>query len=213
MGMEILRLKPEGDWTLKDALLKAGQVIRSGGVVVHPTNTCYGIAVDITNKKAVDKVYQLKKRNRKKPLKIIVRNLKEFKQYGHYYPVISKLIKKYHPHQLAFIVPRTDKVPSFLNPTDSTIGLQIPKERILQQLLKEAGVPLVATSANISNRKECYNLIEFFKQFDEKELRRSHFLILDGGELPRRKTSTVVRVINNQKIELVRMGDAGMVEI
>ncbi|GAH01276.1 unnamed protein product, partial [marine sediment metagenome] len=185
--------------------------IRRGSI--HPTDTCYGVAADITNQKAIERVYQLKKRSHKKPLKIIVRNLKEFKKYGQYYPIIRKIINKYQPYQIAFVVPRTKVTSSFLNPQDSTIGIQVPKCQICQKLLKKTGLPLVATSANISNKKECYNLIELFEQFNKIDSEQPPFLILYSGKLPRKKPSSVVKIINNKKFEIFRLGEAGQIKI
>lgn len=197
----------------KQAIAQAVTVLKSGGVVIHPTDTCYGVAADITNQKAIEKVYLLKKRDFKKPLKIIVKNLKEFRKYGQYYPVISKLIKKYYPYQIAFVVPKTKLVPLFLNHQDSTIGIQVPRCQICQQLLRKTNLPLAATSANISNERECYDLIELFKQFSKDDPNQPPFLIIYGGKLPSRKPSSVVKIINNKKIEILRLGDAGQIKI
>ncbi|MFH1551796.1 MAG: L-threonylcarbamoyladenylate synthase [bacterium] len=195
------------------AVKKAAEVLKLGGIVVHPTDTCYGIAADITNQKAIEKVYLLKDRNQKKPLKIIVKDLNDFRKYGKYYPVVEKLIDKYAPFQISFVVSKSKTIPAFLNPWDKSIGIQIPRTYICQQLLEKANVPLVATSANISTKKECYNLIELFDQFLEKDYKQPPFLIIYGGQLPFKKTSSVVRVINNEKIKIIRSGDAGKIEV
>jgi L-threonylcarbamoyladenylate synthase len=213
MSSRIIKFNLNNRRELGRAVAEAAIVLKSGGVVVHPTDTCYGIAADITNQKALEKVYQLKRRNRQKPLKIIVKNLKEFRKYGQYYPAIRHLIKKYEPHQICFVVPRTKAVPLFLNPQDSTIGIQVPRCSICQQLLRKTGVPLVATSANISNEKECYNLLELSEQFNKTYPGQPPFLILYGGQLPRKKPSSVVKVMNNKEIEILRLGDAGQIKI
>lgn len=213
MQTNIIKINLNTKESLDKGIKKAVAVLKSGGVVIHPTDTCYGVAADITNQKTIEKVYLLKKRDFKKPLKIIVKNLKEFRKYGQYYPVISKLIKKYHPYQIAFVVPKTKAVPSFLNPQDPTIGIQVPRCQICQQLLKKTNLPLAATSANISNERECYDLIELFKQFSKDDPNQPPFLIVYGGRLPQKKPSSVVKIINNKKIEILRLGDAGQIKI
>jgi len=209
----LIKFNPNNQKDFNQAVNKAAAVLKSGGVVVHPTDTCYGIAADIKNKKAIEKIYLLKKRNYKKPLKIIVRNFKEFKKYGQYYSIIKKLINKYQPYQISFVVPRTEATPSFLNPNNSTIGIQVPNHGICQKLLKKTNSPLIATSANISNEKECYNLIELFEQFNKNDTNQPPFLILYSGKLPYKKTSSVIKVINNKKIKIIRLGDAGKIKI
>jgi len=213
MQTNIIKINLNTKESLDKGIKKAVAVLKLGGVVIHPTDTCYGMAADITNQKAIEKVYLLKKRDFKKPLKIIVKNLKEFRKYGQYYPVISKLIKKYHPYQIAFVVPKTKLVPLFLNPQDSTIGIQVPGCQICQQLLRKTNLPLAATSANISNERECYDLIELFKQFSKDDPNQPPFLIIYGGRLPRKKPSSVVKIINNKKIEILRLGNAGQIKI
>lgn len=213
MKSSLIKFNLNNQKELSQAINQAVAVLKSGGVVIHPTDTCYGVAADITNQKAIEKVYLLKKRSYKKPLKVIVRNLKEFKKYGQYYPVIGKIINKYQLYQIAFVVPKTKTVPSFLNPQDPTIGIQVPRCQICQQLLEKTRVPLVATSANISNEKECYNLIELFEQFNKTDSDQPPFLILYGGKLPPRKPSTVVKIINDKKFEILRLGDAGQIKI
>jgi len=213
MQANIVKISLNNKKSVNRGVKKAVAVLKLGGVVIHPTDTCYGIAADITNQKAIKKVYWLKKRSFKKPLKIIVRNLKEFREYGRYYPIIRKIINKYQPYQITFVVSKTKAVSPFLNPQDSTIGIQVPRCQICQELLKKSKVPLIATSANISNEKECYNLIELSKQFNKNNSSQPPFLILYGGKLPRIKPSSVVKIISNKKIEIFRLGDAGQIQI
>ena len=213
MNSRLIKFNLKDKKELNQAINQAITVLKLGGVVIHPTDTCYGIAADITNQKAIERVYQLKKRSHKKPLKIIVRNLKEFKKYAQYYPIIRKIINKYKPYQIAFVVSRTKTTPSFLNPQDSTIGIQVPRCKICQQLLKKTNFPLVATSANISNKRECYGLIELFEQFSKTDPDQPPFLILYSGKLPRKKPSSVVKIINDKKFEILRLGDAGQIKI
>jgi len=213
MNLSLIKFNLNNQKELNKAINQAAAVLKAGGIVIHPTDTCYGIAANIANKKAIERIYLLKKRNYKKPLKIIVRNFKEFKKYGQYYPVIKKLINKYQPYQISFVVPKTKAVPVFLNPRNSTIGIQISNYGICQKLLKKTGFPLIATSANISNEKECYNLIELFKQFNKNDPNQPPFLILYSGKLPYKKPSSVVKVISNEEIEILRLGDAGEIKI
>lgn len=213
MDSRLIKFNLNSKKELEQAVAKAVIVLKSGGLVIHPTDTCYGLAADITNQKALERVYQLKKRSSQKPLKIIVSNFNEFKKYGQYYPVIKYLAKKYEPYQICFVVSKTKAVPPFLNPQDSTIGIQVPRCFICQQLLKKTGVPLVATSANISNEKECYNLLELSEQFDRGRSEQPPLLILYGGPLSRNKPSSVVKVVSNKKIKILRLGDAGQIRI
>lgn len=186
------------------AIRKAVEILKRGGLVIHPTDTCYGIAADPSSRRAIRNVYRFKGRDYKKPLFIIVKDLKSFKKYGKYCRTMEKVLNKYPNSQFTFITKKKDTVPSFLNPGYETIGIQIPKIDFSLSLLSIYGRPLIGTSANHSGMKECYTskglTISIGNEYDFP------ILILDYGTLPKRPVSNVIEVCNNG-IKLIRCGD------
>jgi len=197
--MEIIKIKSNN---YEIVVNKAFKVLQNGGIVVHPTDTCYGLAADFTNQQAVAKVYSFKKRNQDKPVNIIVQDEKQFKIYGEWQPIISELISKNKKRMCSFVVKKTEKVPSFFNPDFESIGIQIPKHPFSLRLLKKIKVPLVATSANISGHPNVYSISTLIKQLKNRPIEPG--LIIDAGRLPYRKVSMVIEILKNDEYRILR---------
>ena len=183
------------------AVEKAAKVLNDGGIVIHPTDTCYGIAANIFNLEAVKKVYQFKGREYQKPFNIIVRDFKQLKKYGHWHPIIKETIIQNPERMFSFILPRKRIIPSYFNSDFETIGIQIPKFNFSLSLLNLVDFPLVATSANLSTMKNVYSINALMKQIKKADVLPD--LIVDGGRLPLRRPSSVVE-IKNGKINYLR---------
>ena len=195
--MEILKIKNDN---LDEIIKKVSTFLKSGGVVVHPTDTCYGIAADINNEKTIKKVYDIKKRNYAKPVNIIVKNIEDFKYFGKWSIIIEDILKEERMH--GFIVQKTKKVPKFLNSKFNNIGIQIPRYSFSQKMLISADMPLLATSANISGEKIVYNIKDFIRQIKCNNILPD--LIIDAGELPRNKPSRLLEIVNDNEYNILR---------
>ncbi|KKR07761.1 MAG: Sua5/YciO/YrdC/YwlC family protein, tRNA threonylcarbamoyladenosine biosynthesis protein [Candidatus Peregrinibacteria bacterium GW2011_GWF2_39_17] len=179
-------------------ILSAVKVLRQGGVVAHPTDTCYGLAVDIFNKAALERLYELKGMSQEKPVSILVRSLKEAKEYGEFSKIALDLAARYWPGSLTLVVPRTEKAPVFLNSKQDTIGIRVIVEDWTKNLLEAFGSPLSTTSANKHGQASPYSVAEILVQPD---------FLIDGGNLdPKNQPSTIVEVIGAQK-RILRQGN------
>jgi L-threonylcarbamoyladenylate synthase len=107
-------------------LKKALHIIKSGGVIAHATETCYGFACNAFDKKALNRLYRIKQMDRRKPVSIMVSGLKMAKKYGIFSKKSQALAKKYWPGPLTIIVKRRKPLPHFLNPHTKTIGFRVP---------------------------------------------------------------------------------------
>lgn len=202
MNCEIIKFNINNQEEIDYVAQKASLIFKKGGIVIHPTDTCYGIAADIRNREAIKKVYMFKGRNFDKPLFIIVSNYSEFEKYGMWHENIAQIIKDNQEKMHTFVVTRKPVLPNYINPGLKTVGIQIPKIKISQALLKENGAPLIGTSANISGQSNNYSILELTSQLEN--VNRWPDLILDGGELPRKNPSSVVAVDNEGEIEILR---------
>lgn len=183
---------------------KALVVLKNKGVIMHATETCYGFAVDALDKKAILRLYSLKKMDLKKPSSIMVFNLKSSEKYGKFNTLSRALAKKYLPGPLTIIVPRKASLPSFLNPASKTIGIRIPAHNLTLKILKTYKKPLITTSANISGQKEVYSAAAFLKSMPKNASVPD--LIIDSGAIPIKKPSTVV-IVEKNKIKTLRQGN------
>lgn len=172
-------------------------VWRSGGVVVYPTDTVYGLGADAENEGAVVKVYELKGRDRSKPLTIAVSDLAMLERYAILDEVSRKLIGHFLPGKVTFVLPKTDKVPDVVNP--HAIGIRMPDLPLILDLIRNFGKAITATSANRSGSQPKRDPEEVAREINAD-------LLLDYGILPLSKPSTVVDLTKGRPF-LVREGD------
>ena len=123
------------------------QTLKEGGVAVIPTDTIYGIVASALNKSAVEKVYRLKKRNSKKPVLILLSNIKEIENFGGILPRNIKIFKRKKTTVVLPIRKSFLKKYEYLHRGHKTVGFRIPFKKSLLALLKKTG-PLIAPSAN-----------------------------------------------------------------
>lgn len=176
---------------------------RSGGVVVYPTDTVYGLGADAEEEKAVIRVYEIKGRSRNKPLTIAVSDLEMLERYAVLDEASRGVIRYFLPGKVTFILPKTDRVPDVVNP--HAIGIRIPNLQLILDLIRRYGKAITATSANKSGSPPKRNPREVAKELDAD-------LLLDYGILPPSKPSTVVDLTKGRPI-LVREGDVPFEEI
>ena len=176
-------------------------VLNDGGVIVMPTDTVYGIICDATNKDAVKKVFNLKKRNFSKPLIVLVSDVEMLnKCSSNINSLEKKIINKYLPGKLTLILKKSTLIPDIVTANMDSVGIRIPDDKNLIDLIKKFGKPIVATSANISAHKviTTINLLE-------NHIKENVDYIVDCGYI-NNDTSTIVKV-NDNRIEILREGE------
>jgi L-threonylcarbamoyladenylate synthase len=182
-------------------VMQAARVLQGGGVVMHPTETCYGLAVDIFNEDALNKVYALKGRDADKPCSILVSSLAMAEKFGVFSDKAIELAGRYWPGPLSLVLPRTEELPDYLNPGNKFISIRFSDDAFCGELVKAFGRPVTTTSANVSGMPPMYS--PDVESFGEKSKKID--LLVDGGDLKGESPSTVVKV-DGQKIEILRRG-------
>jgi L-threonylcarbamoyladenylate synthase len=197
---------------MNDLLAEAVKVLHLGGVVAHPTETCYGLAADVFSKAGVRKVYDLKGMDMGKPVSILVRDLEEAQRYGEFSPLAVKLALAYWPGPLTVIVPRKGggdgaaaTLPVWFNPGVEWIGFRVSSNKKTRELVEAFAGPLTTTSANKTGQAAPYSVQEILKQGLVPDF------VLDGGQIGRTEASTVVKVIpgdgeEDDRLEILRQG-------
>ncbi|MFA7685423.1 MAG: L-threonylcarbamoyladenylate synthase [Candidatus Gracilibacteria bacterium] len=185
------------------AVRGAVEVLKNAGIVMHPTETCYGLAVDVFNEKALEKLYKVKGMDRNKPLSILVDSLEMAKKYGEFSEKALELANKYWPGPLAIIVPRKN-LPEFFNIDDDFVSFRVSSDEFCLEMVKELGRPVTTTSANRAGFPQLYSAEDFSSAFGEfvEELD----LVIDGGKIAENKPSTIVKV-EGGNVTIVRQGD------
>lgn len=174
-----------------EAINFAATLLKNGGLVAFPTETVYGIGGNLWNKKAVERLYEIKKRPLNKPFTIHISSIDMIKNmHCEISPFAIKLINKFWPGPLTLI----------LKSKNSKLGFRMPRNNIAKDLISKSGVPVVAPSANISGEKPPTQAREILNTLDGKI-----DLILDSGKTEFGKESTVVDTTNSS-YKILRKG-------
>ncbi|MBT3177999.1 MAG: threonylcarbamoyl-AMP synthase [Desulfobacula sp.] len=184
---------------------RAVDIIRKGGIIAYPTDTFYGIGCDIMNKKAIEKIYAIKQRNKNKPFSFICSDLKNISQYAKVSNFAYRNMKRLLPGPYTFVLAGSKLVPKIMLTKRKTAGIRVPDNKIALALANELGYPILSTSATHPNGEV----------FDDPSLLHDHFIktidvVIDGGPVPG-FPSSVVSLIDDIP-EIIRNG-AGDVDI
>ncbi len=194
--MEIIRL----DGTNTDAAaLRVAEVLRSGGLVIYPTDTVYGIAVDVDNDAALARFRALKGRDEYKRTSLLVESVEAMERYGYMNKVARELAMRFLPGALTLVLPVKDTIRETLQ-LEGTIALRVPNHPFCIALARAFGAPLTATSANKSGMPTTSSLADIQEQF--KRETSDIDLIIDGGALPPCMASTLVSCVTDVPVVL-----------
>ncbi len=178
---------------------KAVQELEDGGLIAYPTDTYYGIGCDLLNKKAIDRLFALKDRDRRKPLSFLCPDLADVAKYAHVSNFAYRTMRQLTPGPFTFVLEATRIVPEMMQTKQKQVGIRVPQAPLMLAIAKRLGRPVVTTSAT---NKDGEALIDA-KDIKDKLGNRID-LILDGG-VQRSEPSTVVSLLGD-RIEVVRQG-------
>jgi L-threonylcarbamoyladenylate synthase len=170
------------------------EVMRRGGLAVYPTDTFYGLGGDGLTVEVVRKIYALKRRATSKPLLVLVSGTDMVAGLAEGIPpVFWGVAGRFWPGPLTVVLRASPRVPSELAGGTGTIAVRLPAVRWLRELVREAGFPVVATSANVSGEEEIASGDEARRAFEGKV-----DLVVDGGSTPGGMPSTVLDLASSR---------------
>lgn len=191
--MEII--KP-GKKNQKETIETTISYIREGKIIILPTDTVYGILCDATNKKATDKVFKIKKRNRQKFFPVFVKDIRMAKKFAKINKNQASFLKKAWPGRITVIL---EKKPSKIFGVDKTkIAIRVSDNNLIKELLKRFKKPLVQTSANLSGKPTPKTAKKISQEFKNKKEKPD--LIIDGGILKTKQSMLIDLTISPYKI-------------
>jgi len=193
---------------IKD-ILKVVEILRDGGVIIYPTDTIYGIGCDITKPKAVERVARIKNiKVEKAAFSFIFYDLSNITDYCKPIPNwVFKMMKKNLPGPFTFILNANNNIPKLFRSTKKSIGIRIPQNNIIREIVKELGNPILSTSVHDED-----TIIEYTT---DPELIHEKFgdlvdLVIDGGyggNIP----STVIDCIGSEPV-ITRYGKGELID-
>ncbi len=180
---------------------QAGEILRNGGVVAYPTDSCYALGCHLGDKTAQERIRAIRGVDDSHMFTLVCRNLAEIATYAKVDNSQFRLLKANTPGSYTFILEATREVPRRLqHPKRSTIGLRIPDHAVTQALLEELGEPMLSMTLNLPGREDPPN--EAWEIRDELEHQLD--LVIDAGACPLEMT-TVLDLTGNEPV-LVRRG-------
>ena len=179
---------------------KICDVINNKGLVMTPTDTVYGIMADAMDEDAIRGVYNIKKRGYNKPLIILVDSFEMLSQYTEEISEMErKLMNRFWPGLVTFILKKNDKISDLITAGNNTVGVRIPDNKELLEIIRRLNRPVVSTSANITETP----VITSIEMLEEDIIDNIDY-IEDGGYLDN-QSSTIVK-INDNELVILREG-------
>ncbi len=180
-------------------------ILKNGGLVILPSDTVYGVAVDTTSITGVDKLIKFKSRTPGKAISVFVCDFEMMKQYVNYSHDIELTLKTILPGPYTIILPSFHHLDNRLEAENGSLGVRLVDNKFINNLVKAYGTPLTATSANLSGRSPHYSVVSLLNSLPTKK-REMIDLVIDGGQLPRNKPSTVVD-LSQGNVKVLRQGE------
>lgn len=191
------------------SIAEAAKILRGGGLVAFPTETVYGLGADATNGKAVARIFEAKGRPRFNPLIVHVLNQVEAERLVNLPPLGQKLAKAFWPGALTLVALRAENCPvsELASAGLDTLAVRVPSAPIARELIKAAGLPLAAPSANASEELSPTRAGHVMDSLGERV-----DMILDGGPCELGLESTVIGIMGDTPV-LLRLGAIARVDI
>lgn len=186
---------------MKEELQKAVQVLRSGGVILYPTDTVWGIGCDATNPEAVAKVFEIKRRQDSKSLVLLAGDMDMICRYVKEIPEMAVQLVDVNDKPMTIIYPGAQGLPSSVVAEDGSVGIRIPMAEFPRQLASRLGRPVVSTSANISGEAtpKCFAEIS-----DEIKGAMDHIVNPSLEKGATGQSSSIIKVGLDYSIEIIR---------
>lgn len=195
------KLIKANDSNINETALLAGEILRNGGIVAIPTETVYGLAANALSGEAVKKIFEAKGRPQDNPLIVHVTDISEVTPLVKSIPdEARRLAERFWPGPLTMIMPKSDIIPDETSGGLSTVAVRCPSHPVARAIIRAAGVPLAAPSANISGRPSPTNAKYVFEDMNGKI-----DMIVDGGQSEVGVESTVV-TLAQKPARLLRPG-------
>lgn len=183
---------------------RAVDVLKDGGVIAYPTGTVYGLGCALLNKKAIERVYQIKGADRRKPFSFLCPDLSHISRFATVGNAAYRIIRRLVPGPYTFVLEATKEVPNLVQTKRKTVGIRVPDHPVALALLEELGQPIISTSAGHSEAlTDPDEIKQTFKGLD---------LILDGGT-GGHQPSTILSIDPEGAVEVLREGAGSLEDI
>ena len=186
---------------MEEDLKKALQTLKGGGVILYPTDTIWGLGCDATNSKAIEKIFQIKKRAESKSLISLVANISQLEKYVEDIPEISYELMEAAMNPLTIIYSSPIGIAPNALAEDGSIGIRVTKESFTNALCRHFGKPIISTSANESGEKTPLN----FKEIDKKIIESADYVVnYRQDDNIKSSPSNIIKIQSGGIIKIIR---------
>jgi len=186
---------------MKEDINRALEVLRSGGVILYPTDTIWGLGCDATNPEAVEKIYSIKERDPNKSMLILVDYPARVERYVEDMPDIAWDLIEVTNKPLTIIYHQAKHLPENLVASDGSIGIRVVQDKFCQQLITRFGRPVVSTSANPANQPAPAN----FKEIDPTIIDSVDYVVKwRQNETKKSSPSGIIKLGPGGEVEVIR---------
>ena len=184
-------------------LQEAANLLKQNKVIIHPTETVYGLAGNYANDQVIENIQEIKGRGSNQPFSILVNNIDTiFEISGNKSDWLTNFLSQVLPDAITVLVPRKKKLANSFWHQFSYLGFRYPDHLISTSLVNLSGTPLITTSANLTGEKPPASLNDI-----NRSLLKRVNLVFDSGETLYKKPSTIIKVVGNKPgIKLIREG-------
>ncbi|MDD5430620.1 MAG: L-threonylcarbamoyladenylate synthase [Candidatus Pacebacteria bacterium] len=208
--MKIVKIKAGNFKDYPEAILEVVEIIKSGGVVVYPTDTVYGLGANAGNGQAIEKIFRIKKRPETNPLILIAAGIEMAEKFAQIDAETEKILSVIWPNPVTVILKNKGNLPAAVTAGQATVALRVPDFELARYLSEKSGMPLISTSANISGMPPAVKSAQVIDYFEKQEYRPD--LFLDAGDLSERIPSTILDLSGGEP-KILRKGPVGEKEI
>ncbi len=181
---------------------EALSILKSGGTIIYPTDTVYGLGCNALDEFAVRRIFDIKERS-SKPLPILARNMVWVEELAYLNDQHRKMAEKFWPGKFTLVLPKKEIIPAITTTGLPSVGIRIADHVFTDKLLARFGYPLVTTSANISGAAPTGDINTIIREFSHHVPRPD--LIIDAGVLPKSNTSVIIDCTTD-KPKVLRIG-------
>jgi len=186
---------------------KVVDILKNGGIIAYPTDTVYGIGCDLFNKKAIQRIYQIKQASKSQPFSFICSDLKDISRYAKVSNYAYKTMRRLLPGPYTFILEGSRLVPEIMLTRRKTAGIRVPNHVICLALVRELGNPIISTSAK---RPDDTILDDPFLIHDALGSRID--VVVDGGAVSGEPSSVISLIGDAPEILRKGLGDTSLFE-
>lgn len=177
------------------------EVLKNGGIILYPTDTIWGIGCDATNKEAIEKIYQLKKRTDAKSMIILVHDLKMIYDYIKEMPDVALQLIEVNDQPMTLVYPGAENLAENVINSDGTIAIRITSDLFCKELIKKFKKPIVSTSANISGQQSPENFRTISKDISQNV---DYIVKHRQNDNTKKIPSSIIKIGLKGEIEIIR---------